>query len=241
MGAGLAGEGAIGTSSMAPGYLAGSAAATAALGVGFVAAFAALMNAYGPQISDMIGGSTHLGINPFTDEVVGGMQFRGPVKTVLANLGMSGSYGDEVARLNEMIPDTATLAARFTAETGITPPNSLAEASTVANQFQSWLFSQPEIQSADRWLRQYYWDKGMKETGGNPVTYGAEGAIVDEPMVATGLRTGRKLVMGERGPEALVPMSGKFNPEKEFYDRKYQQQVARNMFDINTMDWVPRR
>jgi len=54
-------------------------------------------------------------------------------------------------------------------------------------------------------------------TGLGPATFGiqhafsgavAEGGMINEPSVITGLRTGRKLLAGEAGPEMIVPTSG---------------------------------
>lgn len=166
----------MGTASMAQGgeYLLGGALPTAALGVGMVGAFAALMNAFGPQISDIIGGSTHLGINPFTDTTLSdGTVITGPVSTILASAGPAGTHAisdrEVRAAMEKIIPDTKTLAGRFAQETGITPPQTPAEATEVADMFQSWLFQQPEIRQAvdyvNKWHNENYQYSSSGEGG----------------------------------------------------------------------------
>jgi phage-related minor tail protein len=36
----------------------------------------------------------------------------------------------------------------------------------------------------------------------------AKGGIIDEPVMGVGARTGREYLIGEAGPEAVVPLSG---------------------------------
>jgi hypothetical protein len=194
------------------------------------------------------------GLNPFATE-------DGP-----AVLASTTTLSQGVADVNQIefyksrLPSVTEFKSRYEAETGNPAPTATTMHRDQADPFIVWMDKQPELQAARQeylqWFENNYRWNDMGGAGGqgfwekidrhaqpyvDQVTYGAEGAIIDEPMVATGLRTGRKLVMGEQGTEALVPMTGKFNPEKEFYSRKYKSHVARNMFDVTTMSWVPRR
>jgi hypothetical protein len=187
------------------------------------------------------------GLNPFATE-------DGPA--VLASIT---TLNNGVADVNQIdfyksrLPSVDTFKARYQAETGNPAPTATTMHRDQADPFISWMDRQPEIQAARQeylqWFQDNYRWNDMGGAGGegfwekvdrherpyvDNVTYGAQGAIIDEPMVAVGMNTGKKLVMGEAGPEALVPMRGKFNPEAEFIRSKKKYRMKPD----GTLGWV---
>lgn len=73
----------------------------------------------------------------------------------------------------------------------------------------SWLLSQPQAVAAQRaaeeYWRQHY--SAFSDEGGMWVNYFGEGGIIREPVYGVG-KSGRRYVIGEKGPEKVTPMKG---------------------------------
>jgi hypothetical protein len=208
-----------GLSSAAAGTAGGTGTGTAVgggalAGLGAAAAIYAAVYAY-IQYGKANFGGTGYAMNPFLESNI----------PLMINP-MGGTPGVNEAEVMAMIakPDLDIIKKRFKETFGIDAPTEIASNDPLIGPITDWIFAQPEILAAQKAYAKYIAGhyKGVQSDTGfsyvpidrharggfsseGPVSYAAGGAFIDEPMVAFG-RSGKRIVMGEAGPEYVGPV-----------------------------------
>lgn len=201
----------LGSGAAAGGGIAAGAAAGAGIGLA-VAAYITLMKKYAA--------GTGLGINPFYT-YGGGV----PGTWWLVNPGALPGFGEYDM---SQVPSAQSLADKFREQFGVNPPTAQNLPNAQVNALAQWAMMQPEMIQAAKdyqlWLdRNYeyvtpagdegmtaYWrkidrDHHARSPYTDQITYAAEGGIIDEPMIAIGRHSRRRMVIGEAGREFIIP------------------------------------